>query len=325
MASGVSRVVLIAGVAVGVGVGAAVGAAGLATAPAAASNFVTLPAVTGVANVTPSSATLTGAVDTGGDPGTSFSAPEMPGSNLSIDPGDILNGIPTGQGYVSNVLFEVDPMRDYVASGNQPGGETEVSQNIEVPTTTGLSAVETRIGAYPAAKASGSAPLKPGTEYVYFIVQQVGVLVTAPPAPGRLCACSVFFGGNATNFYQSPVGTFTTPKLGSVAFGADAPVRSDQAAVTVDVKSRFKVAGTLTLSASRGGRKLTVAHARISAAAGATEIVDVKLTRAGIAAVRRARGGLPTTVKFLSATGQPSSGKTIRLKRRGGGLVDRPL
>ena len=167
MASKVSRAALVAGL--------VVGASGLVAVPAmAANNFVTLPAVTGVVKLTPSSATVSGAVDTGGDQGTIFSAPATPGSNLSINAGDILNGIPIGEHYVSNVLFEADPMNDYVAAGNQPGGKTQVAGNIEVPTTTGLSAVKATIGAYPAASATFSQPLKPGTKYVYFIVQQVG-------------------------------------------------------------------------------------------------------------------------------------------------------
>ena len=70
-----------------------------------------------VCGSTGEAATLTGAVDTGGDQGTTFSAPATPVSNLSINAGDILNGIPVGEGYVSNVLFEADPMSDYTAAG----------------------------------------------------------------------------------------------------------------------------------------------------------------------------------------------------------------
>lgn len=443
MASKVSRAALVAGL--------VVGASGLVAVPAmAANNFVTLPAVTGVVKLTPSSATVSGAVDTGGDQGTIFSAPATPGSNLSINAGDILNGIPIGEHYVSNVLFEADPMNDYVAAGNQPGGKTQVAGNIEVPTTTGLSAVKATIGAYPAASATFSQPLKPGTKYVYFIVQQVGasdaattineysstdlanwiagsgtingngfassttvtntgakansysawlagtgsfansngtadpgdptkipgtvvnpdnqcvlnstiaanpngaalvakgsLVPTAPgpnthvvdgtgtaqnlqfgissggvggaltpttkQQPGSQGSCIAFFGGNSTNFYQSPVGKFTTPKLGSVAFGAKAAVSGGKAAVMVSVKSDFKAAGTLQLTTKQGKKTVTVASGKISVPANASKSVGVKLTSAGNKALKSAKGGLSTSVKFASTTDQPTSGNKIKL------------
>ena len=45
---------------------------------------------------------------------------------------------------------------------------------IEVPTAAGLTSVSAKIGAYPMSKAGDKQPLKPGTKYVYFIVQQAG-------------------------------------------------------------------------------------------------------------------------------------------------------
>ena len=443
MASKVSRAALVAGL--------VVGASGLVAVPAmAANNFVTLPAVTGVANVTPSSATLTGAVDTGGDQGTIFSAPATPGSNLSINAGDILNGIPVGEGYVSNVLFEADPMSDYTAAGNQPGGKTTLAGNIEVPTTTGLSSVKATIGAYPVAKATVTTPLKAGTKYVYFIVQQVGAsdeattineysstdlanwiagsgtltgngfaatttvtntgskansysawlagtgsfansngtadpgdptkipgtvvnpdnqcvlnttiaanpngaallakgsLVPTVPGPnthvvdgtgtaqnlqfgissggvggaltptpkqqpGSQGACISFFGGNSTNFYMSPVGKFTTAKLGTVVFGEKASVSSGKAAVSVNVKSNYKAAGTLELTTKKDKKTTTIASGKISAPANTKTTVGVKLTSAGTKALKSAKGGLSTTVKFTSTTDQPTSGNKIKL------------
>ena len=93
---------------------------------------------------------------------------------LTITTAAILNGIPLGAGYYSTALFEADPLSDYTASGNQAGPETITAANVEVPTTTGLSAVSSEVGAYPAAASTGSSPLSPATQYVYWVVEQVG-------------------------------------------------------------------------------------------------------------------------------------------------------
>ena len=155
----------------------AIGVSGLVAGPAfALNNYVTQPVVTGVSSLTPESAQLSGAIDTGGDPGVTFTAsPAAPYSfgGLTITSSAILNGIPVGLGFYSTALFEADPLSDYVASGDQPGAETVLAQTVEVPTSTGLSSVNAEIGSYPAASGSGT-PLTPGTKYVYWIVQQAG-------------------------------------------------------------------------------------------------------------------------------------------------------
>jgi hypothetical protein len=156
----------------------AAGLSGLVAGPAdAINNYVTQPVVTGVSTLTPESAMLTGAIDTGGDPAVTFNAaPTSPFAvgGLSVTAPANLNGIPLGVGFYSTALFEADPLTDYTAAGNQPGPETVTAANVEVPTTTGLSAVSSVIGAYPAASGNGSSPLTPGTEYVYFLVEQAG-------------------------------------------------------------------------------------------------------------------------------------------------------
>ncbi len=158
----------------------AAGCCGLVAGPAAAANnYVTQPVVTGVSSLTPESAVLTGAIDTGGDPGVAFTAsatsPFAVGG-LSITSSATLNGIPLGQGFYSTALFEADPLSDYQAAGNQPGPETVTAATVEVPTTVGESAVSAEIGAYPASTSAetGSSPLTPGTEYVYWVISQAG-------------------------------------------------------------------------------------------------------------------------------------------------------
>ncbi len=177
MTSRFSRIALAATCTAGIG--------GLVAGPAAAAvnNYVVQPAVTGVSSLTPESAVLSGAIDTGGDPAVAFSVSTtnpLVFGGLTISGGsatpstEILNGIPLNAGYFSTALFEADPLSDYTASGNQAGPETVTAANVEVPTTTGLSPVNAEIGAYPAATSTGTSPLTPGTQYVYWLVEQVG-------------------------------------------------------------------------------------------------------------------------------------------------------
>lgn len=432
MPSKFSGVALIAGL--------AVGACGLVAVPAqAANNYVTQPVVTGISSLTPSSATVTGAVDTGGDPASSFTAASTSPftiGGLSVTSSGFVNGIPTGEGFYSTVLFEADPLSDYVASGDQPGAETVNASTVEVPTAAGLTAVTAKIGAYPASSATGTNhPLKPGTKYVYWIVQQAGesdqattvneysaddlanwvagtnsltangfasataenaendeaawlagsgnfagdpgdpnnvpgqmtnpdwqcvlnstiaqntnstwlaelatnkvplaagtssvnntatpwgissvgaggsITPTSAQQPAEQGPCVAFYGGNSTNFYTSPVGHFTTPKDGSIAFGAKATVSGGKAAISVANKSALKAAGQLVLTAKKGAKSVTILSGKISVSADVTEKVNLKLSASGQAALR-GKGSLSTRVQFTATTDQPASGKTVVL------------
>jgi hypothetical protein len=421
----------------------AIGASGFLAGPAAAiNNYVTQPAVTGVSSLTPESAVLSGAVDTGGDPGVNFNASvaaPVSFGGLVITSNAILNGIPVGVGYYSTALFEADPMSDYIASGNQPGGATVTAPVEEVQTTTGLSGVSAEIGAYPAASGSGS-PLKPGTKYVYWVVQQAGEsdqattvneysttdlaswldqagapgtiaangfasssnivtsgakendypawvhgtgtysgdptdptrvpgsivnpdyacvlnstiaantnatwvaevatgkvplaagssmipsgpavpygVAAAPSASGTFTAtaaqqpaeqgpCVTFYGGNSTNFYTSPVGTFTTPPLGKIVVGAHGIVAGGRALVTITDRSVERGAGTIELSTKKG----TVASGRFSVAAGATGVAKLKLSGETLRLLKKSKH-LVVRVSVTSSTDQPSTGRTVTL------------
>lgn len=437
MASKVSRATLIAGL--------AIGASGLVAVPAEAANsYVTQPVVTGVTSITPESAVLSGAIDTGGDPGVAFSAsaasPFAVGG-LSITTSGNLNGFPVNLGYYSTVLFEADPLSDYVASGDQPGGETVTAATIEVPDGPGLAPVNSEIGGYPAASATTSSPLTPGTKYVYFLVQQAGETDQAttvneysatdltnwvagsgtmtangfassssvsssgasanseanwaagtgkfagdpddpnnvpgqmlnpdfqcvvnttiaananatwaaelaankvPLAPGSTTIggtslpfgpasasasgsftaqtaqqpaeqgpCVAFYAGNSTNFYTSPVGYFTTPKLGKVVFGHKAKVSGGKVAITVADRSVEKAAGRLALTVKHGRKTYTIASGKISVVAGASDLVNLKLTGAGKAAFAAVKS-FAAKVNFTSTTDQTQSGKSVELTR----------
>lgn len=203
MTSKVSRSALIA---------IAIGASGLVAVSAAEAAvsiptyLVNQPAVTGASSVTPESATVVGAIDTGGNQGTTFSLPvnstliwggvsSIPLINTSTTAAStqFVDGIPTnastgifaasggtlnngGADNYSSVVFEYDPVSDYNAAG-APGPQTSFAPEVDVPTQGGLSSVSTTIGAYPATAAdtTGQSPLLPNTQYYYWVIQQAGV------------------------------------------------------------------------------------------------------------------------------------------------------
>jgi hypothetical protein len=204
LASKVSRNALIA---------LAIGASGLAAVPAAEAAvsiptyLVNQPAVTGASGITPESATVAGAIDTGGNQGTTFSLPAnstlmwggvssipLINTSLTAPATQFVDGIPAndstgvfnanggqlnngGLDNYSSVVFEYDPVSDFNQNGGSPGPDTSFAPEVDVPTIGGLSPVSTTIGAYPASAtdATGQTPLTPGTKYYYWIIQQAGV------------------------------------------------------------------------------------------------------------------------------------------------------
>ncbi len=219
MTSKVSRAALIAAIAVGASglVAASADAAAVTTAGISTANYyVNAPTVSGVSNLTPESAVLNGAVDTGGSPLTTLSVPAgqtllwqntltigsatstaaqsfnvdgipISGSDstVSVTVNDasasasalsfpsVSNG---GADNYTQVTFEYDPVKDYVANGDSPGAELQFGTEVEVPTAAGLSPVSTTVGAFGlnARNNTGNTPLTPGTAYYYWIVSQAG-------------------------------------------------------------------------------------------------------------------------------------------------------
>lgn len=191
---------------------AAVTTAGVSTA----NYYVNGPTVAGVSNLTPESVVLNGAVDTGGSPMTTLSVPagqtllwqnaltigsltstaaqsfDVDGlpvsgsdSTVSVTVNDALvsansQSFPSvsngGADNYSNVTFEYDPVKDYVANGDTPGPELQFANEVEVPTAAGISAVSSSVGAFGvnAQNNTGNTPLTPGTAYDYWIVSQAG-------------------------------------------------------------------------------------------------------------------------------------------------------
>jgi hypothetical protein len=108
---------------------------------------------------------VNGGVD---DPGIKNSGTPEPTSNAGAD-------------NYSDVTFEYDPVSDFVANGNLPGPQIGQASDIQVPTTSGLANVQTAIGAFgqAAQNNTGNTPLKPGTKYYYWVIQQAGATTAA--------------------------------------------------------------------------------------------------------------------------------------------------
>jgi hypothetical protein len=411
LTSKVSRAALIASL--------VIGGTGLVAVPAEAANgistanyYVNQPAVTGVGAVTPESVTVSGAVDTGGNPETflpipagglswdgniTISASEkwddspsgglvpvdglpVSGSNSNVsvtitDSGDsAINGVPmpvsnAGADNYSDITFEYDPVSDYDAVDGQPGPNVQFAQDVQVPTSTGLSPVSTTIGAFGVAAQNntGNTPLTPGTKYYYWIVQQAGATdaatnvdisswsgganpsdkcypniaiaqdptlagynastqITAlngatPPVsvadPALQGPCIYYYGNTGGQlYYQSPNGTFSTPKLGTVTIGAKATVKGTTAWLTLGDASAYKASGTVDLTV--GGKLAGTAKFTVQPNVKGSS-VKVTLTSKGKTALKKGQAvkvapiSATANVASVSKFDQPFSGKSVKL------------
>jgi hypothetical protein len=191
LTSKVSRAALIAAIAVGASglVAASADAAAVTTAGISTANYyVNAPTVSGVSNLTPESAVLNGAVDTGGSPLTTLSVPAGQtllwqnaltiGSATSTAAQSFnVDGIPVsdsdspvsvtvndaavsassrslpdvsngGADNYSVVTFQYDPVKDYDTATGAPGLELQSASVVQVPTATGISPVSQSVGAF---------------------------------------------------------------------------------------------------------------------------------------------------------------------------------
>ena len=393
MASKVTRTCLIALSAVGASGLVAVSAE--AAPPTIPTALVNQPAVAGATDITPESATLTGVIDTGGNPGTTFVVPAnttltwdnsfnlittsasatehvdgLPstGSDMAYptsSSSEVLNN--SGEDNYSTVLFEADPASDYAANGDNPGPETVDANEVNVPTYPGLSAVSAKVGAYPAASSTGlSGPLKPGTKYDYFLVQQAGattsgvtintytpgsatgvnptyacyplnyVAATSPysgytatgtlsggvtatggpaqttPQPEIQGPCVYYYGGSS-NYYESILGTFTTPKLGSVTVTGAAVVIAKTAAksaAVVSVKDQSVEPAKGTLALVYAGK--IVGTTKFTVAAQASKPLALSLTGYGKKLVAKGKR-FTSKLVYTTTTDQPTTTKSVTL------------
>lgn len=134
-------------------------------------NDGTAPSVTNTA--AKSYAPIDGIPVTGANSNVSVTITDPAIGASSGTPQPLSNG---GADNYSDITFEYDAVSDYDATDNLPGPNTQQAQDIQVPTTGGLSAVKATIGAFgqSAQNNTGNSPLTPGTKYYYWIVQQAG-------------------------------------------------------------------------------------------------------------------------------------------------------
>jgi hypothetical protein len=143
-------------------------------------NDGTAPTLTGTGSYAP----VDGIPVSGASSDVSITITDTAISNGGVsDPGigSALSGVPqaisnAAADNYSDVTFEYDPVADYDANGDFAGPETGQAEDIQVPTTAGLSDVSATIGAFgqAAQNNTGSTPLTPGTKYYYWVVQQAG-------------------------------------------------------------------------------------------------------------------------------------------------------
>ena len=241
------------------------------------------------------------------------------------------------------------------------GPNTQFAQDVQVPTSTGISPVKTTLGAFglTAQNNTGNTPLTPGTKYYYWIVQQAGATdqatnvdvsswsgganpsdkcypnvaiakdptlasyttatqITAlngatPPvstaAPALQGPCIYYYGNTGGQlYYQSPNGTFSTPKLGKLTIGKTATVVGKKATVTIANGSAYKASGTVQLT-TKAGKVLANGKFALAASAKSGKVAFT-LTSAGVTAAKKKQSGV---VILTSKWDQTSSTKNIKL------------
>jgi hypothetical protein len=124
--------------------------------------------------------------------------------------------------------------------------------------------------------------------------------------PAEQGSCIFYYDGNSTLFYESPVGSFTTPKLGSIVV-SQAAVQGSKVRLTIADRSVLNASGTLRLTV--GGK--TIASGRFHEVANSSGTSVFKLKAAGVkAAVQHRRAKL---VLVTSSNDQPLSRKSVKL------------
>ncbi|HWE60021.1 MAG TPA: hypothetical protein VG228_10035 [Solirubrobacteraceae bacterium] len=129
---------------------------------------------------------------------------------------------------------------------------------------------------------------------------------TSGQQPAEQGSCFYYYDGASTLFYASPVGMFTTPKLGSILVKT-ATVAGHRLALTIANKSSINASGLLQLTI--GGK--TIASAKFHAVANGTGTAAFKLNGAGVAAAKKHERA--KLVLASSNNDQPLGKKSIRL------------
>ena len=202
---------------------------------------------------------------------------------------------------------------DWQCVPNASPTASEATTGLAMPAVTSLASntnatwqAELAAGKVPTA--AGTTTLN-GTALPYGITSVSGTgafTATGGQQPAEQGACTFFYDGNSTLFYQSPVGTFTTPKLGSILV-RKAAVAGHKVALTIADKSVVNASGSLQLKI---GAK-TIASGKFHAIANGTGVAVFKLSAAGVKAAKRHQSA--KIVLVSSNNDQPLKKKSIRL------------
>ncbi len=102
-------------------------------------------------------------------------------------------------------------------------------------------------------------------------------------------ACVYFYGNvSGSDFYNSPTGQFTTPKIGKLSIGSVARVKGRAGKVTIANKSDYKASGTLQLTDAYGD---VLANGKFGLKPNAHGTLTLRLTKAGVKAAKKDKKG----------------------------------
>jgi len=169
---------------------------------------------------------------------------------------------------------------DWACVPNTSPTATEATTGLAVPAVTSLASntnptwqAELAAGTVPTA--AGSTSLN-GTSLPYGISSAAagGTFSAASAAqPAEQGSCLYYYDGNSTLFYESPVGTFTTPKLGSIVVRR-ASVHGSKVALSIADRSVLNASGTLQLEI--GGKVIASGRFHATADSSGTSVFTLK-------------------------------------------------
>ncbi len=122
-------------------------------------------------------------------------------------------------------------------------------------------------------------------------------------------ACVYFYGNvSGSDFYNSPTGQFTTPKIGKLSISSVAKVKGRVGKVAIADKSDYKASGTLQLTDDIGD---VLANGKFGLKPNGHGTVTLRLTKAGVKAAEKNKKG---ELALTSNWDQPSVTKAIKLQ-----------
>ena len=190
---------------------------------------------------------------------------------------------------------------------------SEATTGLTMPAVTSLASNTN--ATWQAELSAGKVPVAAGTTSIGgaslpYGVSSVGATgsfaATSGQQPAEQGSCLYYYGGNGSLYYYSPVGYFTTPKLGSIVVSR-ATASGRKLALTIADRSGVNANGSLKLTV--GGR--TIAFGRFHVVAHGSRTAKFKLSAAGTRAAKQHRTAKVALVS--SNNDQPLGKKSVKL------------